>query len=266
MSEQALERWRALELARQVDEAVDPLWAAGKIAIVLRLLLEDCSRLVGMRAASALPQAPELVCLEELCRGTLALGTPNLERELTPAHHQLLADLVSARTWYLRRLRRAEPGPRWRRRLALAAAAAVLIAVSFGLWARNAPLLRASGVYSGDFPASQATDGLSRTEWLLPEKQPGWLELSYRRPRTLRTVLLRNSENSYFHDRATKSFRIRAFSRGRLVASAKGELPPIEANRGWLNVPLVARDVTELRIDVDSFYGLGGGLAEVDVQ
>ncbi len=266
MTAPTVERWRALELARQVDEAVDPLWAAGKVAIVLRLLLEDCSRLVGAQDGSAGAHAPELVCLDELCRGAVALGTAEVERELTPAHHQLLAGLASARERYLRRLRRAEPGSRWRLRLSVAAVAITLGAVSGGLWLRNAPTLRASGAYSSDFPVSQAIDGLSRTEWLLPEKQPGWLELAYPRPRTLRTIRLRNAENSYFHDRATKSFRLQAFSRGRLVASATGELPPIEASRGWVAVPLVAGDVTELRIDVESFYGLGGGLAELEVQ
>ncbi len=266
MTAHHLERWRALELARQVDEAVDPLWAAGKVAIVLRLLLEDCSRLVGARDSSADAPAPELVYLNEQCRSALVLGTPELERELTPAHHRLLAGLASARERHLRRLRRAEPSSRWRLRLGAAALAILLGAVSGGLWLRNTPTLRASGAYSSDFPPSQASDGLSRTEWLLPQNQPGWLELAYPRARSLRAVRLRNSENSYFHDRATKAFRLRAFSRGRVVASAAGEFTPIEASRGWVTVPLVARDVTELRIDVESFYGLGAGLAEVDVE
>lgn len=266
MTGQALEPWRALELARQVDEAVDPLWAAGKVAIVLRLLLEDGSRLVGARADSADARAPELVCLDEACQRALALGTAELERELSPAHHQVLAGLASARARYLRRLRRAEPGARWRRRLGVAAVAISLSAVSGALWARNAATLRASASYSSDFPASQASDGLSRTEWLLPDNQLGWLELAYLRPRALRTVRLRNAENSYFHDRATKSFRLQAFSRGRVVATASGQLPTIAASRGWEDVPLVARDVTALRIEVLSFYGLGGGLAEVEVQ
>jgi hypothetical protein len=266
MTAQALERWRVLELARQVDEAVDPLWAAGKVALVLRLLLEDCSRLVGAQAGAAVALAPELACLDELCRGAVAVGTPELERELSPAHYQLLAGLASERGRYLRRLRRAQPGARWQLRLGVSALAITLSALIGGLWMRNTPTLRASGTYSTDFPVSQAIDGLTRTEWLLPEKQPGWLELAYPRPRALRTIRLRNSENSYFHDRATKSCRLQAFSRGRVVASVTAEFPPIEASRGWVTVPLVARDATELRIDVESFYGLGGGLAEVDVQ
>jgi hypothetical protein len=41
MTPQSLQRHRVLELANEVDSAVDQLWAAGRLSFVWHLLLED---------------------------------------------------------------------------------------------------------------------------------------------------------------------------------------------------------------------------------
>lgn len=267
MTSGAMDRFRVLELSRELDDAVDRLWAAGNLPLVLRLLLEDCRRLIDSQRAS--PQtdaeAEAVTLLDELCREASVLGTPELERELSPPHRELLTRLASGRRRCIRRLRASHPRSRRVRRLALVAAGLVLSGLVFLLF-RNAPTAQASDTYSGDFPASQAIDGLSKTEWLLPQRQTGWLELAFTRPRTVREVRLHNAQNSHFLDRATKSFKVEAYSRSRVVATARGEFPPIEAKAGSVTVELAARDVTHVRITVESFYGNGGGLAEVSVH
>jgi hypothetical protein len=109
-------------------------------------------------------------------------------------------------------------------------------------------------------------DGLTKTEWLLPDKQTGFLELVFSRPRVIESVRLRNASNSPFSDRATKAFKIEAFANTRLIATAQGEFPSIAKDKGPISIPLAGRDITHLRITINSFYGLGAGLAEVQVR
>ncbi len=262
MTPEALDRHRVLELSREVDDAVERLWAAGKVGVVLRLLLEDCERLLESLRASQNVDASEL---DELCRQGSALGTPMLERDITPAHRELLGRLASGRRRSIARLRDA--GARRRRLLwlALVVASSLLAGTAFALF-RNVSTARASGAYSSDYPAKQAIDGLVKTDWLLPHQQTGWLELSFARPRDVQALVLRNATNGHYRDRAAKAVKVEAYSRAKLVAAGKVEFLPIESNQGPVTVKLDARDVTHVRINVESFYGSGGGLAEIDVK
>ncbi len=260
MTSDPIERRRVLELSQEVDASVDQLWAAGKVSVVLRLLMEDCQRLLGNLRSDA--EASEL---RELCSEGSSLGTPQLDRDVTPAHRELLGRLASGRRRTLRLLRDAGARKRRLTWLSLVIALPVLGALSFALF-RNATTARASGIYSSDFVASQAVDGLNKTEWILPQQQTGWLELSFARPREVRALVLRNSTNGHYRDRATKALKVEAYSRGQLVATGKGEFPPIDDDAGPITVNLAARDVTHVRVTVESFYGSGGGLAEVRVE
>jgi hypothetical protein len=262
MMPDVLERHRVLELSREVDGAVDQLWAAGKVSVVFRLLLEDCERLLGSLRASESSDANEL---DELCRQGSALGTPQLDRDFTPAHRELLGRLASGRRRSIARLRGAGARKRRLRRLALVVALPLLAVTAFALF-RNVSTARASGTYSGDYPARQAIDGLSKTEWLLPHQQTGWLELTFARPRDVRALELRNATNGYYRDRAAKLVKVEAYARTKLVAAGKIDFLPIESNQGPVTVKLDARDVTHVRVTVESFYGGGGGLAEIEVK
>jgi hypothetical protein len=262
MTPQSLQRQRVLELANEVDTAVDQLWAAGKLSFVWHLLLEDCQRLLASLRESAGADVHEL---DALCRQVSSLGSPQLERELTAIHREWLDRLAAGRRRSIAQLRQA--GYRGRRRTvtAVVVGSAVVIAVAFVLL-RNAPTAQASGCFSSDFPANQAIDGLRKTEWLLPQQSTGWLELSFARPRAVRSLVLRNAVNGHFRDRAARSIRAEAYSRTVLVATAKVQFPAIADEQEPLVVDLAARDVTHIRITVESFYGNGGGLAEVAVK
>lgn len=262
MTLDALERHRVLELSREVDDAVDRLWSAGKLSVVLRLLLEDCQRLLGSLRASNGADVSELT---ELCLEGSTLGVPQLDRELTPAHRELLARLASGRRRSLAQLNDGGARRRRRRLLALVLGTATLAAVAFALF-RNVQSARASGTYSSDFLAAQAIDGLSKTEWLLPHQQTGWLEVAFARPRDVEALVLHNAMNGHYRDRAAKLVKVEAYSGTQLLATAQVEFPAIDADKGPLTVDLAARNVTHVRIAIESFYGSGGGLAEVTVK
>jgi hypothetical protein len=257
----SLERQRVLELAREVDAAVDQLWAAGRLSFVWHLLLEDCQRLLANLRESGADSNE----LEALCREGSSLGRPQLERDLTALHRELLERLAVGRRRSIAQLRHAGARRRRQRLAALGLLASLVVVAAFALL-RNVPTVQASSTYSSDFPASQAIDGLRKTEWLLPQQSAGWLELSFARPRAVRSVVLLNAMNGSYRDRAAKSLKLEAYSRAVLVASAKAEFPAIEHDKRSLAIDLVARDVTHVRITVTSFYGNGGGLAEVTVK
>lgn len=257
------DRLRVVELSLQVDEAVAVLWAAGNVPMVWRLLLEDCERLcvAGVMPADA---STELQLLQELCEHGAALYPPS--EPPSPAHRDLLDRIAAARRRLVARLQgRTARANRVRRWLLLGILPLLLGVVAFLLF-RNTVSARASATYSSDYPVSQATDGLSHTDWLLPSQQAGWLELSFARPRAVQRVVLRNSSNGFYGDRATKAVRVEAYSGDRVVVSARGEFPPLGDQRPLLTLPLSASEVTHVRISIESYYGNGGGLAEVNVQ
>jgi hypothetical protein len=267
MTTETLERHRVLELSRQVDEAADQLWATGQLTLVLRLLCEDAQRLVNVLRDSDRVEPADVSSLERLCQRGVDLGLPQLEQDLTPAHRELLGRLASCRRRCVRNLLAADSGTqRLRRRLAVVLALGALGVAAY-LMFRNLSVASASGVYSSDFPASQAIDGLQTTEWLLPHQQSGWLEIAFTRPRDMSKVRLLNAVNSHYRDRASKTVKVEAYRRTQLVATARAEFPAIDGKqREPVSVGLSAADVTHLRITIESFHGGGGGLAEVEVE
>jgi hypothetical protein len=262
MTPEALEKYRVLELSREVDDAVDRLWSAGKVSLVLRLLLEDCQRLLGSLRALQGADASELT---ELCLDCLMLGTPQLDRDLTPAHRELLGRLAAGRRRSVAQLRDAAAQRRRVLLLVGVLGSLTLAGVVIALL-RNVTTAYASGTYSSDFLASQAIDGLSKTEWLLPHQQVGWLELRFTRPRDVDALVLRNAMNGHYRDRAAKSVNVEAYSGTQLLTTTKAEFPAIDAAKGPLTVALAVRNVTHVRIAIQSFHGGGGGLAEVEVK
>ena len=132
------------------------------------------------------------------------------------------------------------------------------------LWLR--PHVSASGVYSTDFPTAYAVDGIESTEWLLPDHATGWLQLSFPRPRDIHRVTLVNGHNRWYMDRAVKQVRVTAYSKKGLVATAEDSFPALTEQPSTLELKLEAEDVDHVRVDVLSYFGNGGALAELSVR
>jgi hypothetical protein len=165
--------------------------------------------------------------------------------------------------------RRLTP-PRARRRARLRAGvtagalALIVVVVAVRIWTR--PLVRASGLFAPETPAAYAVDGIESTEWLLPDRAPGWLEITFRWPRRVSGVRLLNSHNRHYLDRGAQRVRVTAFSNAGAVASAEGSFRPVTPDRSALDLPLAAQGVTHVRVEILSFFGRGGGLAEVEIR
>jgi hypothetical protein len=151
-------------------------------------------------------------------------------------------------------------------RLAFVLVPIVLVAsMVFGLKCGR-PEVVASLTYDGPFPAEQAVDGLEATEWLLPDGTPGWIDVNFKKPRSVSRVTLVNCHNGPFVDRSSGKVRVIAFSNNKVVATAEGAFDKISGEHAALDLPLAGKDITRVRAEVLSHLGRGGGFAEVEVH
>jgi len=155
---------------------------------------------------------------------------------------------------------------RARIKLGIALGVVLLLGVVFlvRLWGR--PHAHASGVISDEHLAAHALDGLEGTEWLLPEASTGWIDVLPPRPRTLHGVRLINAHNEYFLDRASQKVRVTAYAETGPVGSIEGAFPSFSQDTSILDLPLEAKQVVRVRIEVLSFFKRGGGFAEVELR
>jgi hypothetical protein len=274
-------------MARRAIAAAGALWREGlvpeshtQMAGALRMALAPWAR-VGGETASPRPAATD----EE--RAFAALGGAGY-RNLDRLRHALSAtsgvagDSVASTPpsdfeWIwgeAERLYRfgarhlATPFERRRKRVRMASAAVLgVLLVIVGIvriWVR--PHVSASAVFSPDFPASYAIDDIESTEWLLPERTAGWLLVSFSSPRHVHRVVVLNGHNRFYLDRGAERIRVTAFSKNGPVGSVEGSFARITADRSALELPLDAEGVSEVRVDVLSFFGLGAALAEVEIR
>jgi hypothetical protein len=109
---------------------------------------------------------------------------------------------------------------------------------------------------------SMAVDGDPNTEWLLPNRTTGAIEI-HLHPRRLHEVRLRNAHNGAYADRATRDFHIECYRDGKLVHKSAGSFPRFEPAPAWTRWPTDVPSVDTLKIVVDSYHKSGGGLAEI---
>lgn len=177
-----------------------------------------------------------------------------------------------------RALRRASASVRRQTARAIAAPADVtarravrVLALAVTVAAMTLALLaaprRATGstTYSDDHRASHAIDGDPSTEWLLEDRTPGTLTITGLHGAIHRVRIL-NARNALYFDRGTKQFEIEALSGTTRVGRVTGELPSPAQTGRYVDVAIAASDVSELRVRVIDYHGLGGGIAEVVIE
>ncbi len=149
-------------------------------------------------------------------------------------------------------------------RVGLAGALLIVALASMRLWLT--PHATASAVYGPGMPAAHVIDGDEATEWLLRDNEAGSVDITFPVRRTVRAVHIVNAHNRTFLDRAARDVRVTAFARHQVLGTAAGSFASLTAERSVLTLPLVAEGVTRLRVEVLSFFGVGGGVAEVVVK
>jgi hypothetical protein len=149
----------------------------------------------------------------------------------------------------------------------LAVALAALVTLVFmAVRTPHESIVLASAVYGSrsDFEPSNVIDDDARSEWLLPDGTPGWIEVRLSPPRSVSLVRLRNANNRNLRDRATKDYVLELYSGGQLIRHHEGRFDAIENTPQWTEIPVRAHAIDRIRVVVRSWHRLGGGLSEID--
>jgi hypothetical protein len=120
-----------------------------------------------------------------------------------------------------------------------------------------------SGSLSVPYRPSRVFDRHAEWEWLLPDGKPGWVALVPSQPVDVHRVLVRNA---FIHHRATQNLRVELYRGGQLLAASEHRFARYHPEPEWVTVDVGEAAVDRIRFVVSSWYGAGGGLAEVRVE
>ncbi len=199
----------------------------------------------------------------------LGLDAPMFLRdaEVTERGHACLDRVLLGSRTLERRLRPLALRPAQVRRRQVARVAAVLLgltAIVIGaLYEDRTAIATASGTFDeGKFGAHHAIDGDATTEWLLPSRTAGFIDVRFA-PRKITSVKLLNARNPPFDDRGSRTVRVEFHAGGKLLSSVPLAFPVTAAHPQWVQAPVSVAAVETLRIVVDDYHRSGGGLAEI---
>ncbi|HEY0707067.1 MAG TPA: hypothetical protein VGG33_09725 [Polyangia bacterium] len=287
---------RRTDVATQRLQSAHILWASEQTAEALRLgeaALEEALQVAELAAALHTRRAPESLAAgatDFAARATRALadlgvdaGTrvevettglggrlPERNQDLGPADRRRFSAITRTAALLLEAARPLAHSPKdvkLRRLGRIATLALATLAVVLGLQRWFAVderfTITASGSYDpSKFGPDKAADRDPKTEWLLPSRAPGWVDVKFSR-RDLRQVTVRNAQNPPFADRGTRNFRLELYREANLVHSSKHAFTSLDGEPQTLTLPIEGDEVDGLRIVVDEYHKAGGGLSEL---
>jgi hypothetical protein len=270
---------RAFDLAVQRREAAETLWPRGSAAEALKLAtlsLEGMSAVLDALAGGLEERAPWLTTalsiLAEANRRIRDVKRPELEAELQPSHDgtfqlvvdSLLAveDLVRPEVLSIAQINRLR---RQRAVLALLVAAGIVLVLAL---APRAPAFShaEASTTQGEHVASRAIDGDTKTWWVLPPGQQGWIDLTLTKPRAVHRLRIIGG-NPPWHDDLTKEAHIEAFLGADVVKATDVTFrTPPTSEPDWTDVTLDAPKCDRIRISLRSEWKGAGTIGEVELH
>jgi len=277
----------ALRRSARQAEAADTLWACGRRAEALRLAclsfdgalkaFEDVDPPIGAADRRRI----------ETAGAAAQLPLPSLERDLEDVHTRLFDAWREARELVEGSLIEAAEGPsvvaRERRRTVLGSLFFVSVALLLGAWnwafLPESIEVRATGYRVLDtvetWPPENIIDRDEMTYWHLPPGDTGKIELRFDAPRDIGELRILNAhdlhaDNQNRKDRrryghASREIVVRAFAGERLLAETEATLARVRDFERQ-TIELTASGADRVEIEILSFFGEGGGLAEVEVR
>lgn len=157
--------------------------------------------------------------------------------------------------------------PTLRQRVAFAAGALVFAStvVTFAVHSARATVTSLAD-YTPDFASPRAIDGDPQTEWLLPDHRPAFIDISLPTRRAVHGLTLTNGHNAPYLDRAAKSVHVIVFDDDVKVDEKTVTFTEIDKEPSARAVNLKGKVATRVRLDVLEHFGLGGAIAEVEVN
>jgi hypothetical protein len=246
-------------------EAAHALWALGHTAESYALLHQALTDAVARLRMSRGVPSDELRAVEALLTEAQALDPPRSRSDFDREHAAWLERARSASHRLQRALRKPRAPLSRARVIALCALAVAVIAVAGRVWHRQV-YASASAVYGPEHSADNATDGLRVTEWVLPDNQLGYLDLTFAARRAVHGVTLINAHNRWYMDRAIKRGTVMVYDDQKIVDQRLFEFDAVKRHPARMRVPLNGARGTRVRVLVMEHFGLSGGLAEVEVD
>ena len=252
-----------LEVARAKHRAGDSLAAHGEHAEAARAYADALS---ASLEAAVVVDSPDVEKPADAARAVLAEADKVARKTfLGDARdaHQALYEAVAPYTLDTRSLRRAQ----LRRAIAIFAyAIGAVLLVTFVMRRKSTISAEASGSYSPTFFPSKAVDGDPASEWLLPDRTAGWIDLELSPPRPVRVVRMINARNVPYNDRATGQFRVESFFKGTSLFGVDGAFSGFDPNPITREVTLDGQTVDHIKIFIKSWHEGGAGFAEITIE
>ena len=229
--------------------------------------VEAWQRILAGRGA-----APDVLrAVAEVAAAARSGAVPRLDAQVTADHatgfHRVLAARVAIdREVHPAALTVAQVRAKRRNRIALAllTVAAAVAGAYFALRRPTGTFAEASAYFGNNaqFAPENAIDGDPATEWLLPDRTSGWLDVSIGPPRRIAALSIVNASNQPHEDRATREYTLEVWAHGELARSVQGTLP-FSTARNAVRHEIDVEDVERVRVVVRSWHQLGAGIAEV---
>ncbi len=227
-------------------------------------------RTLVARGLSATTLASVQVVVDAM-RGSAA---PRLDEDVKPedatAFHRVLAARVAVdRAVHAAALTPAQVRAQRRNRVAtLVLLAAALVVGAYFLLRTPSGTFASASEHFGDmeqYAPDHIIDGRPDTEWLLPDRANGWVEVQVGPPRRVTAVTLLNSHNPPHNDRATRDYTLEVWAHGELARTLDGTFP-FSPSPEPVRLEVGVDDVERVRLVVRSTHNLGGGLAELTLE
>lgn len=279
-----------LTLSRQRANASAYLWHVGARAEALRLALDAFRETMLMLRRNFTPGTEQLADMQlltslgmrrvqvaRICKLEATLREselPVLERDVIPKHGELHSDLLFAHRTIETRLTEVVATRVSRLVLLLTRWAITLgilsMSIALLVWlVRPAHYIEAT---ASSFTNSarrwgprHLVDGYLATEWAADARPPLVIDLSLHPARDIRAIELLNGHNPPWNDRGTRDFRVEAYSGGRRVSAATGRFGAMSTDFEVARVPMLASQITTIRVQILSWHGRGPALAEIRV-
>ncbi len=218
--------------------------------------------------------ARELGAIASVLTSTRSRVVPRLDALVTTEHAADFHRILAARAAIDREVQPSAltvTQVRTKRRNRLGLLAFVIVAGAlgafFGLRKPSGTFATASAYFANDaqYGPENVLDGQPSTEWLLPDRTSGWVEINVDPKRRIDAISLLDSINQPHHDRATRDYTIEVWSGGQLARSIEGTMP-FSTSPTPVRHEVGVDDVERVRVLVRSWHQLGGGLAEVSFE
>ncbi len=255
----------ALRLADERREAAELLFEHGARAEALRLARDAYGVLHPFASKVGAPKMED-VTIDE------SASLPTFEDDVTTEHDELYRKYVAAHS-ELHGALAPLPLDRAGRmrvrmtRIAMTVSATTAVLALFGWWSGKYEVSAEASSAAAKYPAENAIDGNEGTEWLLPDKQPGYIDFKLKPRHKIKAVAVLNGLNPPYQ---ILEYRLEAWDGTALVKSQDGVLKPPTAppfKPPWEEIPFVVdRKVDKLRIVVKTSGTIGAGLAEVVIK